>query len=131
MNARRITALCILFGWLFAVGHVASRHGSVADAGVCCESAGHEEDQPDHDGHHHHDVAALGAGQVAKVEHKMSAPVVARLGGELWERLAVIAREALDPPARFDFAESPPDGRASGWLLVVHTARPVRGPSLT
>jgi hypothetical protein len=26
---------------------------------------------------------------------------------------------------------SPPDARASGWLLVCHSALPVRGPSLT
>ncbi len=94
--------------------------------------ADHHEDGPEHDGDHHgHDLMAFAAGHFAKTaELKALAPVWVPLADTVVERMLAMMREAADtgwPPD-----DGPPlaDERLSGWLLVVQTALPVRGPSL-
>ena len=99
------------------------------------EFVGHDDDHhdggPEHDGDHHHDLTAMAAGQFAKAaEHEALAPVWVPLYSALVERLTALLREAEESRGAFADWHSPPDGRASGWLLVVQTALPVRGPSL-
>ena len=134
-NARRVIARCLLLGWLFAIGHVATEHGEVVGNSAQVESAGHGNDHhdggPEHGGNHHHALTAVDAGQFAKAaEHKALAPVWVPLYSALVERLTAMLREAEESRSVFDYRHSPPDRRASGWLLVVRTALPVRGPSL-
>jgi hypothetical protein len=133
----RIIAVLILLGWLFAAGHVALEHGGRADGGVAHAqaAAGHDDDHdesgPAHDGDHHHDLVGLTGGQFTKTaEQRVLAPVWVPLYGALMEELTTVLREAVTSRGNFDFGCAPPDARASGWLLVLQTARPVRGPSL-
>jgi hypothetical protein len=139
LNARRVIAFCLLLGWLVAIGHVAIEHGSAVERDVHHELIGHDDDHDHHDDgeqeeedHHHHDLLALAGGPFLKAaEHNALAPVWVPLHSALLERLTVILREAREQPVGlFDFGDSPPDSRASGWLLVVQTALQVRGPSL-
>lgn len=94
----------------------------------------HHDDAPDHDGDHHdHDLTAFVSGQFAKTaELKVLAPVWLPLFDSPVARLAATMREAENEKARgvAEVEMSPPDERSSGWLLVVQTALPVRGPSL-
>ena len=134
----RVVALLALLGWLFAAGHVASEHGGVADGGAlharlgCEDGADHEDDGPAQDGEHHqhHDLTALGAGQWMKSsEHKAVAPMWMLPSDLLSALLADMAGERREPRLLRTRDGSPPDERASGWLLVCRTAHPVRGPS--
>ena len=124
-------------GWLFATGHVAFEHQGIAAVGVLQQAVAeqdHHDDAPDHDGDHHdHGLTAFVSGQFAKTaELKVLAPVWVPLFDALVARLAAMIREAESENARgvAEFEMSPPDERSSGWLLVVQTALPVRGPSL-
>ena len=132
----RVLALLTFLGWLFATGHVAFEHrGVVAASGLQHEAGveqGHHDDAPEHDGdHHNHDLTAFVSGQFAKTaELKVLAPVWVPLFDALVERLAVTMREVENGRGFVEFENSPPDERLSGWLLVVQTALPVRGPSL-
>jgi hypothetical protein len=132
----RIFALLTFLGWLFATGHVAFEHRGMTAAGVLQHEAGveqdHHEDAPDHDGdHHEHDLMAFAAGQFAKTtELKALAPVWVPLADTLVERLLAMAREAEDTERSAEDGPPLADERLSGWLLVVQTALPVRGPSL-
>ena len=96
------------------------------------EADHHDEEGPEHDGDHHgHDLMALASGHLAKTaELKALAPVWVLLSDSLVERLLAMVREAED--AGWSADDGPPlaDERLSGWLLVVQTALPVRGPSL-
>ena len=136
-HAHRVIAFVILLGWLFATGHVALEHGGVADGGATHAQAAdgtdhdHDDDGPAHDGDHHHDLTALMGGQFAKAaDHKTLAPVWVPLCSALMEGPTAMLREANESGGNFDFGCAPPDARASGWLLVLQTALPVRGPSL-
>jgi hypothetical protein len=135
-NACRVIAVFLLIGWLFAIGHLVIEHGSLAVGAGHQDEAGHQGGHPhggtEHDGdHHHHDLTALASAQFGKAfEQKNLAPVWVPLYRALLDRLAAIPPEANVQPGRFDSGDSPPDERASGWLLVVHTALQVRGPSL-
>ena len=132
----RVLALLTFLGWLFATGHVAFEHRGMVAAGGLQHEVGvehdHHEDGPDHDGDHHdHDLTAFAAGQFAKTaELKVLAPVWVPLFDALVARLAATMREAENGRGFVEFENSPPDERLSGWLLVVQTALPVRGPSL-
>ena len=132
----RVLALLTFLGWLFATGHVALSHGGEALGEVAHTLGGEHDGDHDHDaplrgGHHHHDLALVSAGQSAKtVEVKILAPVWMPLLDELAVRLTAMAREAERSDCDFESSQSPPDERTSGWLLVVQTALPVRGPSL-
>ena len=138
-SAFRYFAAFALFGWLFAIAHVALEHGGVMDGGaahlhadgVNDDHEDHDDDGPDHDGHHHHDLTVLTGGQFAKAaEQKAPAPVWLPLCSVLVERLAAVLRDAREPRLLAGLGHSPPDERASGWLLVCRSALPVRGPSL-
>ena len=130
-NARRVITLCLLLGWLFAIGHVVTEHGAIVTAGVQVEPAGHHDDGPDHDGDHHHDLTVMAAGQLAKAaEHKALAPVWVPICSALVERLTAMLREAEESRGAFEYRDSSRDEREAGWLHVVQTALPVRGPSL-
>ena len=132
----RIFALLTLLGWFFAAGHVFLSHGGTADGGATQARAAEHGDNDDHDGNapehdgHHHDLTPYAPGQSAKtLELKALAPVLVPLCDTVAARLTAQARVAQDARRTFDFGESPPDERAFGWLFVVQTARPVRGPS--
>ena len=134
----RVFALLTLLAWLFATGHVALRHGGVADGGVHHELMGgadnddHDDDAPAQDGeHHHHDLSVMNGGQWMKsAAHKTLAPVWVPLFDVLAEQLTAILREGREPRLLLSHEHAPPDERAFGWLLVCRTAHPVRGPSL-
>ena len=134
----RVFALLTLLGWLFATGHVALRHGGVADGGVHHELMGgaddddHDDDAPAQEGeHHHHDLSVMDGGQWMKsAEHKTLAPVWVPLFDVLVERFAEMLREGRELRLPRTREHAPPDERAFGWLLVCQTAHPVRGPSL-
>ena len=135
----RIFALLTLLGWLFAAGHVALEHGGVADGGAHHALSGgvddddHDADAPqDGEHHHHHDFSAVSVWRWIKTtEHKALAPVWVPIFDVLTQRFADMLREGREPPLLRTREHAPPDGRASGWLLVCQTAHPVRGPSLT
>ena len=74
---------------------------------------------------------ALADGQFIKsAEHQALAPLGVPLCGAQIEGLTAMLQEAANSRANFDYGGAPPDARASGWLLVLQTALPVRGPSL-
>ncbi len=132
----RIFSLLTFLGWLFATGHVAAEHHGMSVAGgVHHEMEGgadHHDDAPGHDGDHHgHDLMAFAPGHFAKTaELKALAPVWVPLSGAVVERLLAMVRETEDASWSADGGPPLADERLSGWLLVVQTALPVRGPSL-
>lgn len=132
----RYFAAFALFGWLFAIAHVAFEHGGVMDGGAAHPhmdgaNDADDDDGPEHDGHHHHDLTVLTGGQFAKAaEQKAPVPMWMPLRSDLVQRLAAMLRDAHEPPLLAGLEHSPPDERASGWLLVCRSALPVRGPSL-
>jgi hypothetical protein len=128
--------LLTFFGWLFAIGHVAFEHHGITAVGAWHHEVeggtGHHDGLPEHDSdHHEHDLMAFASGQFAKTaELKALAPAWLPLFDSLVARLAEVLRAADNARAVEGHEMSPPDERASGWLLVVQTALPVRGPSL-
>ena len=135
----RVFGLLTLLGWLFATGHVASRHEGIADGGAHhaltdrADDDDHDDDAPAQNGehHHHHDLSVSDGGQWMKsAEHKTLVPVWVSLLDALAEQLTAMLREGREPRLPLTREHSPPDERAFGWLLVCQTAHPVRGPSL-
>jgi hypothetical protein len=134
----RVVALLALFGWLFATGHVVLQHGAVVDGGahhaLFHEGHGddHDHDAPSRDSeHHHHDLTAAAVRQwVKSVESKAAAPVWLPLYDVLADQLMADRVQAQGAGSLRFYERSPPDGRASGWLLVCRSALPVRGPCL-
>lgn len=131
---RQILAALTLLLWFAAKVHVALDHGGTMPLVHAAEDHhdGHDdEDGDDHgdgDGHHHHHD--LGAAQFTKSSGKeFSALAVqpfyelAAPGCDAALRVAAILPRfgSFDPPL--------PDARLHGWLFVVRTALPVRGPS--
>jgi hypothetical protein len=152
--ARHLLAVLTLLGWLGAFGHVALDHGGVADGGALAEllhgvkphehhagahHAEHEDGNRQHHDRglpegeeHHHDFAALDGGKWMKsAEIKTMLPQSAPLDVAVAGRWLSTLRES-GAIGWFSLREHAPplDQRLSGWLLVVQTARPVRGPSL-
>lgn len=133
-----LIAFLLLLGWLFATGHVALRHGAVADGGGhhAFVGDGEDDDHDDHDApsrdlqHHHHDLTVVADGQAARWELTVLAPGWLPLYDAFIERLTPALRDPRQPQLLAGLEHSPPDQRASGWLLVLQTALPVRGPSL-
>jgi hypothetical protein len=131
---RHIAAL-MLFAWLFAGAHLALEHGGVA---FCAhlEEAMHGAQHHEHgsgagDESHHHDFVAMTAAQFAKSAGKqLQAPQWVPIFERLVAELAASLRRADVLHERSIVGDSPPDSRKSGWLFVVQSARPVRGPSL-
>ena len=131
----RVLAVLTFLGWLFATGHVVLSHGGEANGETMQTLASkhddHHHDAPDPAGHHHHDLTLVTAGQSTKtVEVKVLAPIWLPLLDDLAARLTALSREEEKSHGDLDSSKSPPDERAAGWLLVVQTALPVRGPSL-
>ena len=131
----RVFTVLTFLGWLFATGHVVFSHGGEANGVVMQALSGehddHDHDAPEQDGHHHHDLTLVTSGQSAKtVEVKVLAPIWLPLLDDLAARLTALAREEEKSHRDFESSQSPPDERTTGWLLVVQTALPVRGPSL-
>ncbi|MEQ1852792.1 MAG: hypothetical protein ABMA01_14535 [Chthoniobacteraceae bacterium] len=128
----RLTAALVLFGWLFAIGHLAVEHGAIAFAAVDHELIGHDDDHHDDDPeHHHHDLSVLPPGPLTKAtDEDALAPVWISLHDELAASLTRLQRDSSQSHRNACFGNAAPDARASGWLLVCRTARPVRGPSV-
>ena len=133
---RQLAAAFLLFAWFFAGAHLALEHGGVADGGAQHALSGddddHDGDAPGHDGEHHqHELTTFNTAQWMKAgEHQALVPVWVALYSVLWERIEATLREAREPRFIAAREHSPPDARASGWLLVCRSALPVRGPSL-
>ena len=90
-----------------------------------------DDDGPAHDAPSHHDLAPLTASQFAKAaEQNAPAPVWIALCNTLVVQLTAMLRDSCEPRLHAGLEHSPPDERASGWLLVCRSALPVRGPSL-
>jgi hypothetical protein len=133
-SSRRYLAVLVLLAWIGAWVHVAGNHAG--DLTVCADACLHQESgetgsAPKSDGHHHHDLGAL------LIHKPVTAPAAALLAlpwtplvEDLGMRWLALAREAEVSQAHVDLSDAPPDERFCGWLMVVHTARPVRGPSL-
>jgi hypothetical protein len=132
-------ALLLMFAWLFATGHLWVEHagelpgnhggGIVAiehDHGDGHDHHHHDEDRGEEpvlpEAHHHHElgIAARDAGAVV-----VKAPLVAVLFVTFFLPEAIGSKDAPAPA----ITGSPPDERRSGYLFVVQTAHPVRGPS--
>lgn len=131
----RVFAVLTFLGWLFATGHVVLWHGGEANGEAMQTLAGahddHDHDAPEQDEHHHHDLTLVASGQSSKtVEVKILAPIWLPVLDDLAARLTALVCEEEKSHRNFDSSKSPPDERASGWLLVCQTALPVRGPSL-
>jgi hypothetical protein len=139
--ARRVTALLLMFAWCFANGHLWVEHAGEETVHheaemVAVEHHHHDEDDHQHDEdvpsgdapalpeeHHHHEMSVVTRDSGAAT---LKAPLVAVLFVTLL--LSEVAEGETSPsPA---ITGSPPDERRSGYLFVVQTAHPVRGPSL-
>lgn len=124
----------MIVAWLSAGAHMAQEHGG--NWSVCDEVSSHPDGHDDHDsvpenGHHHHDPGTVRAGKViAAQDMRFAAPLHTPFTDQLLAQFTALLRHAEAPHATSTFGKSPPDERASGWLLVSHTALPVRGPSL-
>jgi hypothetical protein len=135
LRAHQVLALLTLIGWLFAIGHICVPYCGAADGGVRHAAAGHHDDHggdaPEQDGHHHHDLRAATAAQFTKSsEQQLLAPQWVPIYDRLVAELAALLRRTDALHERSTLGDLPPDTRMSGWLFVVQTARPVRGPSL-
>ena len=130
----RTIAVMLLFGWLFATGHVLAEHGGeTGQAGHHEAIVGHADD--DHhdapaDDSHQHDLTATVTQSANLTAQSAAMSVWVPLCDAFVERLAAMLREAAEPQVGIGVGDSPPDERSSGWLLVCQTALPVRGPSL-
>jgi hypothetical protein len=132
---RHIFAMLLLLAWLSAGVHLAIEHGGVP---FCAhfEETMHGAQHHDHGSEpaeacdNHHDFGAITAAKLAKVLTKQ---LLATQSNRLCDCLLAELAAALDRNnaeiLRSTVGDSPPDERASGWLLVVQTALPVRGPS--
>ncbi len=137
VRPRSFIALITLLGWLFAFGHVLLEHdeaGGIAVHDAMTEEghdSHHHDDDAPVDGEHHHEFAALEGSQWVKAaDTQKFAPACVVLCNALVEQMVALLREIRKQSERPSLEHSPPDERASGWLLVIQTAHPVRGPSL-
>src|SRR5688572_12587276 len=132
---RRVTAALILFGWLYAIGHIGIEHGVVTQSGWSHGAVDHCCDAHHHHGHHgpehghEHDLTGLAAGASTNPVGQpalfpfFAVLTVAWMADELAPHVEV--KVSHGPTG-----ESPPDERSFGWLFDCHTALTVRGPSL-
>ena len=122
----------MLLAWLCAGAHVTLEHGGEA-FGEAVHGEHHNDDEsvPGDDNHHHHDLGAVTAAQFAKSsEQQLLAPQWVPIYDRLGAELSALLRGTDAQHEHSVVGDSPPDERASGWLFVVQTALPVRGPSL-
>lgn len=125
---RPLLAALMLVAWFVTGAHMVLEHG-----GDWHGAAAHEKPADDHsesDHAHHHDLATVLLGK------GLAVPTLAALPSPELSLAAVFSVAGVGPElpvplaARGIIGDSPPDARAAGWLLVAHTARPVRGPAL-
>jgi len=142
--ARRVTALLLMFAWCFANGHLWIQHAGEEDGHCKIEMMAvedHHHDDGDDDHHHHHDDGLPGEFPgVPEEHHHHELSLTARDSGTamlkvplpavLFVTFFVAERPEEKSPPLPAITGSPPDERKSGYLFVVQTARPVRGPSL-
>ena len=134
---RPFLAALMLIAWLLTSSHIVLEHGG--DWWGCHAEAGHDGGHHHHhedsdlpgEPHHHHDLGVVLFGKAVAVHQAAPAPspwtpLVAFTGGQFTPTLRI----APVPLGWTTIGDSPPDARSSGWLLVAHTARPVRGPAL-
>ncbi len=132
---RPLIAALMLLAWLQASAHLALEHGGDGFgsqlANVLHVGHAHEpEPAPGDDDHHHHNLGALTRAPFGKsCAQQLLAPLWVPLYDCLLAELAAALRETDAAHQHSTAGDSPPDQRASGWLLVVRTALPVRGPS--
>ena len=126
----------MVLAWLFAGAHIAVEHGGDGIISHLSEAFhGHhhhdEEPVPAEDGHHHHDFGTEIVSQISKSSgQQVAAAAWISLYEGLKAELAALLHESDVCAEHSVVGDSPPDTRRSGWLFVVQTARPVRGPSL-
>ena len=128
----QLIAALTLLAWLGAGVHVALAHGGEG-FGVEVHGEQHhdDDDAPGESDHHHHDLGAVTSAAFAKsAEKQLLAPQWIPLLGEVIAQLAAMLHSTDAVRERTLIGDSPPDERASGWLLVCQTALQVRGPSL-
>jgi len=133
---RPLLAALMLIAWVLTSSHIVLEHGG--DWWGCHAEAGHDGGHHHHEDsdlpgepHHHHDLGVVLLGKTVAVHKAAPAPspwtpLVAFTGGQFTPTLRI----APVPLGWTTIGDSPPDARSSGWLLVAHTARPVRGPAL-
>ncbi len=115
--------------WFAASVHVALDHGGAMSWTHAAEhDHGDSDDHDDGDDHHHHDLAAA---QLTKTTGKEFFTLVWQVAQELRDLGCNLSlREAVVVRHLADSSDPPPDTRMHGWLFIVRTALPVRGPSL-
>jgi hypothetical protein len=124
-----------LLAWLCAGAHVTLEHGGEtfgSHIGEAVHGDHHHNDEPapgDSDDHHH-DIGVVIAQFAKASDQQLLAPHWVPVFDRLLAELAALLRGADARHEHSVVGESPPDTRMSGWLFVVQTARPVRGPSL-
>jgi hypothetical protein len=137
----QIFAALMLLAWLWAGAHLVLEHGGEALGVHLGEDMHHDHHDDDHhhddcpapqdEDEHHHDLAATNAGPLVKSsEQQVFAPQWVPLFERLTAELVALLRGIDLEHEHSVIGDSPPDERAFGWLFVVQTARPVRGPSL-
>jgi hypothetical protein len=139
---RQIAAFVLLIAWCFTMGHLwiahpGERSFEVSGLEHAHDWHGHHHDDDHHDGeregepaegsHHHHGIEAATRAAVSQ-DLTFAAPMVALLWDGIVQALAAAADDDNELPP--GITGSPPDERCSGYLYVIQTARPVRGPSL-
>jgi hypothetical protein len=134
---RPLLAALMLIAWVLTSSHIVLEHGGGwwgchAEAGHDGGHHHHHHEDSDLPGepHHHHDLGVVLLGKAVAVHKAAPAPspwtpLVAFTGGQFTPTLRI----APVPLGWTTIGDSPPDARSSGWLLVAHTARPVRGPA--
>lgn len=131
--ARQTLAALVLSVWTLVIGHVALEHCAAMNGGciVACQAHtdGCHDGEPEGDAHHHHLTTFASAPLAKTVDPKIASAWVSA-DRALTERLLEVLRASVAPRLAPASWASPPDERTAGWLLVCHTARPVRGPSL-
>jgi hypothetical protein len=132
---QRFIAVLVLLSWIFAIGHVLLEHHGLPQGHA--HHAAHEwtGECPGHDDHQdgaddHRDLTAAAAR--FSLGHPSQQALTAILLSTPLLHLAIGAADVTQAAAavHVDRRGSPPDFRATGWLLLARTALPVRGPSL-
>lgn len=141
--SRQITSFVLLFAWCFATVHQWTAHAGEGSFEVSSEEHAHDwhghhhdddhddgghhedEDQPAEKSHHHH---ALGV--TTRVVAFQDLTIAAPMTEILWDAIVKALSSAGPEAPELEITGSPPDVRCSGFLFVIRTAHPVRGPSL-